>query len=67
MAEYLEIVFDSQHPARLARFWAAALPGYAVRSYDDAELACSIWGPRCVPSTPGIRCCSIRRATAFVW
>jgi hypothetical protein len=25
--------------ASLARFWAAALDGYAVRAYDDAEMA----------------------------
>lgn len=34
-----EIVFDAAHPAALARFWAAALDGYAVRAYDDAEIA----------------------------
>ena len=34
-----EIVFDSAHPASLARFWAGALEGYAVRPYDDAEIA----------------------------
>jgi len=34
-----EIVFDAAHPASLARFWAAALDGYAVRAYDDAEIA----------------------------
>ena len=27
------------HPAGLARFWAAALEGYAVRAYDEAEVA----------------------------
>ena len=26
-------------PASLARFWAAAIDGYAVRPYDDAEIA----------------------------
>jgi len=35
----LELVIDSLHPARLARFWAEALDGYRVRPYDDAELA----------------------------
>jgi hypothetical protein len=34
-----EIVFDADHPARLARFWAAAVAGYAVRAYDAAEIA----------------------------
>jgi hypothetical protein len=34
-----EIVFDADHPARLARFWAAAVDGYAVRAYDAAEIA----------------------------
>jgi hypothetical protein len=34
-----DIVFDSAHPAGLARFWAAALDGYRVAPYDDAELA----------------------------
>ena len=34
-----EIVFDSGHPAALARFWTEVLDGYAVRPYDDAELA----------------------------
>ncbi len=39
MATLDQIVFDSAHPAALARFWAQALDGYAVRAYDDAELA----------------------------
>jgi hypothetical protein len=39
MAGLREIVFDCAHPARLARFWAAVLDGYAVRGYDDAEIA----------------------------
>jgi hypothetical protein len=34
-----EIVFDCDHPAALARFWAAALDGYNVRAYDAAEIA----------------------------
>jgi glyoxalase superfamily protein len=34
-----EVVFDAEHPARLARFWAAAVSGYAVRAYDAAEIA----------------------------
>jgi hypothetical protein len=39
MARIKEIVFDAAQPARLARFWAAALDGYAVREYDAAEIA----------------------------
>ncbi len=33
-----DIVFDCEHPASLARFWAEALDGYAVAPYDGAEL-----------------------------
>ncbi len=33
------IVVDCARPSRLARFWAAALAGYAIRPYDDAEIA----------------------------
>ncbi|MFD0318950.1 VOC family protein [Streptomyces flavalbus] len=39
MAHLHDIVFDCAHPASLARFWAAALDGYAVAPYDEAELA----------------------------
>lgn len=39
MAVIREIVFDCVHPAALARFWAAALEGYGVRPYDEAEIA----------------------------
>ncbi|WP_059005638.1 VOC family protein [Streptomyces specialis] len=39
MALLRDIVFDSAHPAAAARFWAAALDGYAVAPYDEAELA----------------------------
>ena len=39
MARLREIVIDCDHPASLARFWAAAIDGYAVRPYDDAEIA----------------------------
>jgi hypothetical protein len=39
MSSIREIVFDCAHPARLARFWADALEGYAVRPYDAAEIA----------------------------
>ncbi len=38
MARLKEIVFDATHPARLARFWAAALEGYHVRAYDQVEI-----------------------------
>lgn len=34
-----EIVFDCQRAAPLARFWAAVLTGYAVRPYDEEEVA----------------------------
>jgi Glyoxalase-like domain len=39
MARLKEIVIDAAHPAALARFWAAALDGYAVRPYDEDEIA----------------------------
>lgn len=39
MARLHDIVIDGAHPAAVARFWAAALDGYAVAPYDDAELA----------------------------
>lgn len=39
MGTIREIVFESEHPAMLARFWAAALDGYGVRPYDQAEIA----------------------------
>ena len=39
MARVTSIVFDCTDPPGLARFWAAALDGYAVRPYDDAEIA----------------------------
>ena len=39
MARLKDIVFDCEHPASLARFWAAAVDGYAVAPYDDDELA----------------------------
>jgi hypothetical protein len=38
MARIHEIVFDCRHPASIARFWAAALDGYEVAPYDEAEL-----------------------------
>jgi hypothetical protein len=39
MARLKEIVIDADGPSRLARFWAAALDGYAVRGYDAGEIA----------------------------
>ena len=39
MAQISAITIDSEHPAGLARFWASALEGYAVRAYDDEEIA----------------------------
>jgi hypothetical protein len=39
MASLKEIVIDSRHPASLARFWAGTLQGYAIRAYDDVEIA----------------------------
>jgi hypothetical protein len=38
VARLHDIVVDCGHPASLARFWAAALDGYDVAPYDDAEL-----------------------------
>ena len=39
MGRLKEIVFDCDYPAKLARFWAPLLDGYAIRPYDDAEIA----------------------------
>ena len=39
MSRIDSITVDAQHPAALARFWAAALEDYAVRAYDEAEIA----------------------------
>jgi hypothetical protein len=39
MSRIGSITVDAEHPASLARFWAATLDGYAVRDYDDAEIA----------------------------
>jgi hypothetical protein len=39
MGNIHEIVFDCDKPARLAQFWAELLDGYAVRAYDEAEIA----------------------------
>jgi hypothetical protein len=38
-ARVREVVFDCHHPAALARFWAELLDGFAVRPYDDEEIA----------------------------
>jgi hypothetical protein len=38
MARLRDIVMDCSHPASLARFWAAALDGYEIAPYDEAEL-----------------------------
>lgn len=34
-----QLVFDCKRAAPLARFWAQVLNGYAVRPYDDEEIA----------------------------
>lgn len=39
MVRIRDIVIDAAKPSALARFWAEALEGYAVRAYDDAEVA----------------------------
>src|SRR5215472_17235598 len=39
MARIHDVVFDSRHPASIARFWASVLDGYQVAPYDEAELA----------------------------
>lgn len=39
MALMRDILLDCRHPASLARFWAAAMDGYAVAPYDEGELA----------------------------
>lgn len=39
MGRLKDIVIDADHPAALARFWAAAVEGYAVRAYDSGEIA----------------------------
>jgi hypothetical protein len=38
MGRLREIVFETRSAPALARFWAAALDGYAVRAYDQAEI-----------------------------
>ncbi len=37
MASLKDIVFDSAHPASIARFWAAALDEYELAPYDEEE------------------------------
>jgi hypothetical protein len=39
MGTLKEIVFDCDKPSVLARFWAGLIDGYAVRAYDEAEIA----------------------------
>ena len=39
MARIKDVVIDCVRPASVARFWAAALDGYALAPYDDAEIA----------------------------
>ncbi len=39
VARLHDVVFDSRHPASIARFWAAVLEGYEVAPYDEVELA----------------------------
>jgi hypothetical protein len=39
MAKLKEIVVDADHPAKLAAWWAQVADGYAVRRYDDDEIA----------------------------
>lgn len=63
MARLHDVVFDCHHPASIARFWAAALDGYEVAPYDEAELArlrgMGIFDPEDDPSVlveaPGVR------------
>jgi hypothetical protein len=39
MGTLRQIVVDCQHPASLARFWAAVLDGFEMLPYDDDEIA----------------------------
>ena len=54
MGKLREIVIDADHPAALARFWAAAVDGYAVRPYDETDRYVLIDGPG------PIICCQLR-------
>jgi hypothetical protein len=38
MARIRDVVFDCDHPAALAQFWASALEDYEVAAYDEPEL-----------------------------
>src|SRR2546426_9194629 len=38
MSQLSDVVIDCAKPAAVARFWAAALDGYEVAPYDEAEL-----------------------------
>ena len=64
MGRLKDIVIDADHPAGLARFWAAALEGYDIMPYDAAEIArLAAFGltPETDPSVmiagPGTRLC----------
>src|SRR5690348_3126536 len=39
MGKLKEIVVDADNPAMLARWWAQIVEGYAVRPYDEEEIA----------------------------
>ena len=39
MARLHQLVVDCRRAALLARFWEAALDGFSIRPYDDAEVA----------------------------
>ena len=39
MGRLKEIVVDADVPSRLARFWEQAIDEYAIRPYDEAEIA----------------------------
>jgi hypothetical protein len=39
MGSIHEIVFDCDKPSKLAAFWVDLLDGYAIRPYDEAEIA----------------------------
>lgn len=52
MARIREIVIDAVRPSALVRFWAAAVDGFSVRSYDASEVArlAAMGRTRCVLS-----------------
>ena len=39
MGKIQEIVFDCEKPSLLATFWVGLLDGYAIRAYDQTEIA----------------------------